>query len=317
MEKLKKIGIILLPIILVTTLLFGIFYNQKSIKIGTICKKLQLIDINIDHNQALDVIETAKENQIEIPDTVINFDTHSDLYVYEEISPKLGAEIYNWINELVIKNPEIETIYWVMPKGEATNAMMQYDFKQRDIDNIPIALEGNNKKNEDDVNPNVHQKAYTQDLIINTNNGYLEELAYKKDYEKLKQPNYKKFKLITCTEETLPNFKNKKVFLSIDMDYLSNSGFDTSEDWSHNLKPQEVEQAYNKMITTIRNKNIQPQIISLTLSPQYIPKSNEKQIQGIMEEFLYYSKGEDIIKEYTRRAGKPQVRKGQKKYKEV
>ena len=288
MEKLKKLGIILLPIILVTTLLFGIFYNQKSIKIGTICKKLQLIDINIDHNQALDVIETAKENQIEIPDTVINFDTHSDLYVYQEISPKLGAEIYNWINELVMKNPEIETIYWVMPKGEATNAMMQYDFKQRDIDNIPIALEGNNKKNEDDVNPNVHQKAYTQDLIINTNNGYLEELAYKKDYEKLKQPNYKKFKLITCTEE-----------------------------WSHNLKPQEVEQAYNKMITTIRNKNIQPQIISLTLSPQYIPKSNEKQIQGIMEEFLYYSKGEDIIKEYTRRAGKPQVRKGQKKYKEV
>ena len=101
------------------------------------------------------------------------------------------------------------------------------------------------------------------------------------------------------------------------MDYLSNSGFDTSEDWSHNLKPQEVEQAYNKMITTIRNKNIQPQIISLTLSPQYIPKNNEKQIQGIMEEFLYYSNGEDIIKEYTRRAGKPQVRKGQKKYKEV
>lgn len=317
MKKLKLSAIILLPIIIVLLILFGIFYNQKSVKIGSICKKLQLIDINIDHNQALDVIETAKESNIEIPDTIINFDTHSDLYVYQEISPKLGAEIYNWINELIIKNPEIQTVYWVMPKGEAIDDMMQYDFKQRDLDNIPIALEGNNKKDEDEVNPNVHKKAYIQDLIINTNNGYLEEFVDKEDSEKLKQPNYKKFKLITCTEETLPNFKNKKVILSIDMDYLSNSGFDTSEDWSHNLKPEEVEQAYNRMITTIRNKNIQPSIISLTLSPQYIPKNNEKQIQGMMEEILYYSGRKDIIKEYTRRAGKPQVKKGQKKYKEV
>lgn len=317
MKKFKIFVIVFIPIIVVALLLFGIFYNQKSTKIGSICKKLQLIDINIDHNQALDVIETAKENNIEIPDTIINFDTHSDLYVYKEISPKLGAEIYNWINELVIKNPEIQTVYWVMPKGEATDSMMQYDFKQRDIDNIPIALEGNNRKDEDEVDPNVHKKAYTQDLIINTQNGYLQELADKEDYEKLKQPNFKKFKLITCTEETLPNFKNKKVILSVDMDYLSNSGFDTSEDWSHNLEPEEVTQAYNKMITTIRNKNIQPQIISLTLSPQYIPKKNEKQIQNIMEEILYYSNGEDIIKEYTRQGGKPQVKKGQKKYKDV
>lgn len=317
MKKFKIFVIVFIPIIVVALLLFGIFYNQKSTKIGSICKKLQLIDINIDHNQALDVIETAKENNIEIPDTIINFDTHSDLYVYKEISPKLGAEIYNWINELVIKNPEIQTVYWVMPKGEATDSMMQYDFKQRDIDNIPIALEGNNRKDEDEVDPNVHKKAYTQDLIINTQNGYLQELADKEDYEKLKQPNFKKFKLITCTEETLPNFKNKKVILSVDMDYLSNSGFDTAEDWSHNLEPEEVTQAYNKMITTIRNKNIQPQIISLTLSPQYIPKKNEKQIQNIMEEILYYSNGEDIIKEYTRQGGKPQVKKGQKKYKDV
>ena len=317
MKKLKISAIILLPIIIVLLILFGIFYNQKSVKIGSICRKLQLIDINIDHNQALDVVETAKENNIEIPDTIVNFDTHSDLYVYQEISPKLGAEIYNWVNELVIKNPEIKTVYWVMPKGEAIDDMMQYDFKQRDLDNIPIALEGNNRKDEDEVDPNVHKKAYVQDLIINTKNGYLEELADEEDYKKLKQPNYKRFKLITCTEETLPNFKNKNVILSIDMDYLSNSGFDTSEDWSHNLKPEEVEQAYNKMITTIRNKNIQPQIISLTLSPQYIPQNNEKQIQGMMEEILYYSGGEDIIKEYTRRAGKPQVKKGQKKYKEV
>lgn len=118
MEKLKKLGIILLPIILVTTLLFGIFYNQKSIKIGAICKKLQLIDINIDHNQALDVIETARENQIEIPDTVINFDTHSDLYVYQEISPKLGAEIYNWINELVIKIQKLKQYIGLCQKGK-------------------------------------------------------------------------------------------------------------------------------------------------------------------------------------------------------
>ena len=111
MKKLKLSAIILLPIIIVLLILFGIFYNQKSVKIGSICKKLQLIDINIDHNQALDVIETAKESNIEIPDTIINFDTHSDLYVYQEISPKLGAEIYNWINELIIKMYDIAVLY--------------------------------------------------------------------------------------------------------------------------------------------------------------------------------------------------------------
>lgn len=146
MKKLNKIVISLIPITLILIITCGFFYTQDSSKIKTICNKLQLIDINIDHSQALDVIETAREKSIEIPDTIINFDTHSDLFVYQKISPKYGAQIYNWINELVVKNPEINTVYWVMPKAEAIDEIMQWNFMDQDVEGIRSCMEGNSKK---------------------------------------------------------------------------------------------------------------------------------------------------------------------------
>lgn len=317
MKKLNKIVISLIPIILILIITCGFFYTQDSSKIKTICKKLQLIDINIDHSQALDVIETAREKNIEIPDTIINFDTHSDLFVYQKINPKYGAQIYNWINELVIKNPEINTVYWVMPKAEAIDEIMQWNFMDQDVEGIRSCMEGNSKKPEEEVNPNVHKTPYVQYFWIDTQSGWMEEIATAKDEEKLKNPRYKKIKVITCTEETLPNFRNKKVFLSLDMDYISNSGYDTTGGWENNLNEKEIDKATSKMLSTIRKRNIRPEIISITLSPFYVPEDDEEQIKSFMEFFLNYSGKEDIIKEYSRQDGKPQVPKGGKKYKDV
>lgn len=317
MKKLRIFLIAIIPLIVVLLIGFGIFKSSDEQKIHIICKNLKLIDANIDHNQALDVAETARAQGIEIPDTIINFDTHSDVYNYAPITLPDGAQIYNWVNEYLAKNKEVKVLYWVMPEEEARDETMQKDFKMEKVVGFPTSMQGNSKKPEEQVNPNVHKVPYVQYFLVNTKNSYVEEIASAKDEEKLKNPKYKKVKIITCTESTLPNFKNKKVFLSVDMDYITNSGFDTTEDWSHNLSERGIEQATSRFLSSLKNKNIRPEVISLTLSPQYLPKEYEEQIKNFIEFFIYYSNKDDVIKEYKRQHGKPYVKDGGKKYKDV
>lgn len=313
MEKLKLIIISLIPLLLVSIIGFGIYNNLDSTKVKTICKNLKFIDVNIHHNQALDAIELAKKQGIEIPDTIINFDTHSDVYVYQGIDEE-GAHIFDWLNEFLAKNTNATTLYWVMPEEEATNEKILENLKDTDIEGRPIAFFGNSKKPANEVNPQPNKLPYIQDFLVDTKTSYMEEIVSEKDKEKLKNPRYKSVKLIICTENTLPNFKGKNVILSLDMDYISNSGFDTLEAWKHNRNREEIDTALSKMLTTIRNRNIKPEIISISLSPQYVPKKDREQLTYFIEFVLKISGKQDILREYTRTCNSPQVKPGQKKY---
>ena len=313
MEKLKIFLISITPLLLVSLIGFGIYNNLEQTKIKTICKNLKLIDVNIHHNQALDAIELAKEKNIKVPDTIINFDTHSDIYVYQGIGQD-GAHIYDWLNEYFAKNKNADTLYWVMPEEETQMKNFDIIFKDIDIKGVDMSLLGNSKKPKDKVNSKINETPFIQDFLVDTKTSYMEEIISTKDEDKLKNPRYKKIKIITCTEKTLPNFKGKNVILSLDMDYISNSGFDTIENWSHNRDAKEIDIALSKMIMTIKKKNIRPEIISITLSPQYVPKKDRQQLAYFIENFLQNSGKQDILQEYTRTVNDPQTKPGQKKY---
>lgn len=313
MNKKIKFIISILPLLIVSIIISTyITVTNHIFQIKSITKNLKLIDANKDHNQALDTIEHANKKHINIPNTIINFDTHSDVFLFQQIDKQKGAQVSNWLNEFFSKYPNAKELYWVMPKEEAIYPSLQEMFKQKDpIEEI--MLYGNSQKNSKNVNPNVQQIPYVQYFIINTNTGYIKEIINPKDTPK-KDPNYKIIKITTCTIDTLPNFKNKDIILSIDADYISNSGFDTQLFFTNNRDEANIEKEINKILNTLIKNNIKPTIISLTLSPIYVPDEDIDIILKFFKNFIKYSGQKDNIRLYTRQARSKQKKSGEELY---
>ena len=310
----KKTAIIIVSAIIVLLIIAELFhpkaqnsditYDYKNL-IEKTTAKTKLIDANLDHNQALDVMEYAKKNNIELPRIIVNFDTHSDVFLNDPgILPVSGVE--DWINEYIAKNSQVDTLYWVIPNEESENIIMQWLMARR-IYEIPkdfSPLIGNSIKKMNPlyfiINP-IYKKSYTQYLLVDPKtkktNEYIEGHELNKKLFK-KKVKYKKVKVITCTKETLPDFNGEKVFLSIDADYLSNSGFDTAGDFRFIKSEQEITDTLYSIFKTTEDKNIVPVVISMSLSPQYLPKDKHIFVLKLFEQIIQYSKLQDLIHEY-------------------
>lgn len=268
----------------------------------------RLIDKNTDHNQALDVASYAEENGVKIPSVLINFDTHSDMYINHKTNVFDRAGIDNWINIFLVRYPEVDEIYWVLPDELANDLSMRKIFAYDDIpdleNNIDFCLFGNlldtNLGWEYFVKTPLVNNVYEQDFYLDIDNSNILEI--KNDYHlrflKKGFVNKRKFKLINCTAKTLPDFKGKDVFLSIDADYISNSGNDTLEHFAFNKNSYEVRKSFISIFETIKNKNIHPVIISMTLSPEYLPQKYHKLVNKIFEDIIKYSGKQDCLSNY-------------------
>lgn len=316
MKRLQTFFIAITPLLLVSLIViaFYIIFTPTQTT-NELFNNLKIIDINEDHNQALDVFEYATKNNIKIPNTIINFDTHSDVYLYQKINKDEGAQIYNWLNEFFAKYPNANELYWVMPDKAAKYKPLQRIFKEKEKNN-EIILYGNVSKDENLVNPNIDTTPYIQYLYVDVNSGYVKEVPQNKS-EILntdpKKPKYKIFKVITCTRNTLKNFKNKNVILSIDGDYISNVGYDTPLKFKHNLSYLESKIAIVRLLKTLHEKNIQPSIISLTISPLYVPDENIDIIYNFFENLLNQSGKNDILQEYSRKSDYKQIKSNYKR----
>lgn len=302
-------------------IIIGIYFviHLINLKIATknfnnsikkVTENTKIIDANTDHNQALDVSEYAKKQGIEIPSILINFDTHSDIYLNYPVLEHGQAGVENWINELIAKNPKLNEIYWVMPFEEANNGSLQTLFAEDNVKSIKYGkpFYGNCLDNKLDyftfVFLPLYIRAYKQTFLIDPTTARMNEYIKNNPINNMlfdSQKTYKKVKITTCTANTLPDFKNKQVFLSIDADYVSNSGFDTAEDFKIPKNSKQITQNFYSIFNTIYKKNIRPEIISLSLSPQYLPKEHHKQVQQIFEHIIKTAGMTDPIQKYTRK----------------
>lgn len=313
----KKFLIILFSCIITVTCIFlisSIFLNIKTDEkilhqtIKNITQNTKLIDANTDHNQALDVTDYAKSHDIKIPSILINFDTHSDIYINRPLNPTKGAGVEDWINEFLLKNPEVQEVYWVMPIEEILYPDIFLGFFENKQFAIPDGhpLLGNSVKENITyltfLRP-IFFKPYKQTFLLNTKNGILNEYEPKNKFSNSlfnQNDKYRKVTIYTCTESSLPDFKNKKVFLSFDADYISNSGFDTTEDFTNNKNSKEIEIALYKMFLSINKKNIHPTIFSMSLSPRYLPEEDHPQLLKFFDLVFKISEKKDYIQKYTR-----------------
>lgn len=317
--KIKK-NITVLSVILLVGVVGALAFNfpkkatEKPKDLTSLIKEntqdTKLIDANTDHNQALDVAEYAVKKGIKFPEIIINFDTHSDVYLNYPVMEQDAAGVESWINELFVKNPNLKELYWVMPNEESNKPSLQTLFAENDFSNIENAVPLYGNSLNDDVpwlyfvfNP-LYKKAYPQEFLVNLRDGVINEYSRNEQINNLffkKKYKYKKIKIITCTKETLPNFNGKKVFLSIDADYTSNSGFDTVDDFKINKTPTGISNTFYDIFKTIKDKNIKPEIISMSLSPQYLPKKDHEFVNNLFKEIIQISGMRDEINTYKRR----------------
>ena len=102
-------------------------------------------------------------------------------------------------------------------------------------------------------------------------------------------------------KRNIAGYGRQKVFLSIDADYTSNSGFDTVDDFKINKTPTGISNTFYDIFKTIKDKNIKPEIISMSLSPQYLPKKDHEFVNKLFKGIIQISGMRDEINIYKRK----------------
>jgi len=306
----NKSKIFYLSCILTALLILIVFavYFFKDYKLKVLIKELtvntNIVDTNIHHNQVLDVLKYAKRKKAEIPDIIVNFDSHSDMYI------NIPSEntIADWINSIFRDYDNVDTIYWVIPDEMSEYKFFQEHFSEYKILEYNGAWEelcGNavniNMKKDYLKNKPLNKFPFVQEFLVNKTNGTLVENikdtpAYKKFVTNETQ--FRKVKVYSVTKDSLPDFKHKKVFLSIDADYFSNTGYDTAVHYAFIKSKNEIKRDFYNVFETIKDKNINPVIISLTVSPLYTPKDYFSFLINMLQKVNKYSGIKDNIKIY-------------------
>jgi hypothetical protein len=280
------------------------FDLEQNVK--EITQNLKVIDVNDDHNQALDVMNYAKSIGVGSPKVLITFDTHSDIFWNSAIIEKNDAQIYNWVNVFLAQNPDVNEVYWVMPEEVGSNQVMMYTFWENKEQSLvsAVPMYGNCNKKFDLIRwlfVPVSKAMYVQDMRLEPVAAVMNEYVPNHKFNKLlfsKEKTYRKIKVITCTAKSLPDFTNKKVFLSIDADYISNSGYDTLNDLKFLKTSKQMDKSLNNLVETINKKNIRPEIISFSMSPQYLPKNQYSKVRKFFENIEKFSGKKDALEKY-------------------
>lgn len=315
-----RLATIIIVFTLVIAAIFSVVIKQKKLEklditsnVKEVTQNSKLIDMNLDHNQALDVIDYAKRKNIKVPKILINFDTHSDIFVNADILKYKESDVSSWINNLLASNPQINTIYWVMPMEEAKNIDLMTIFGAYGgelPDEEAFILFGNisdKKTNEFTfLFKPLYKKAYKQEFYFDPKTGKMNAIPEKKENLKklfnTDESNLRKIEVITCTENTLPNLKGQDVFLSIDADYISNSGFDTYNDFKFVKRNEhEINATFYSIFDTLKKKEIKPTIISLSLSPRYLPKQYQSFVDITFKYITLTANKFDMIDKYKNR----------------
>lgn len=272
--------------------------NTDKINVKAVLGETKIADINTDHNQALDVIEAAKKQGIKMPSTIINFDSHSDLYNTDNLN---GIQsIASWLNYAAGEDG-VEQVVWVVPEKSIKNNPKAYQIY------FGLNLKGQSIiGNEDPLQAYRDlSKPLVQTFYMDKKSKGLFPAYYYKDEEiknLLANGTIKKIQLITCTESNMPDFKNKDVMLSFDADYFNNCGFDTGYQVTNT--PDDINDSFSSALKTLKEKHVKPSIANFTISPQYTSYERNDEAYGYYK-FLMANTPQktDNIEFYTRKKG--------------
>lgn len=197
-----------------------------------------------DHTSGLTTLQKAekagllKENK---PLTLINVDSHSDLYF--SISQDDDLTIANWVNKAILHYPQIKEVFWLMPEEVSTDPPKRFSRESA----VP---------------------KYTSQTTIYVDRDkqvtYVEDLP--EDFPEEDKKKLDTVVLHQITKDQLPKMNGKTVYLSVDMDYFLNTGYDT---FNEVTVPYKGEAGIQKLFKGFNKANVRPDIVNLTISPEY------------------------------------------------
>ncbi len=217
-------------------------------------KKVQSFGSHITHDKSFNQIVSFRrqggfQNKQNV--ALINIDSHSDLYHLK--SARTLWSPGSWMNGAILKTPEITEVIWVRPleidavtqlRHPAFDAVSQ---QKPGVTGCPIFHYGANKQ------------AYIDAPSFN--------ICYNEpDEELLKSDSCRLLTLSTIPLSQIPDMANRDVILSIDMDYFSNTGFDTIGDTK---VPYKGGGYVASVFKTLNNAHVKPFLLTLALSPKY------------------------------------------------
>ncbi len=232
--------------------------------------KNSVIETNIDHNEAIKVFGKIDKSSRQY--TLINFDTHSDIYIDKSIQTDTIA---NWVSYMIL-NYNLQGYFWVLPDFIKQNEDYKQVFAKKSTLG-EMALMFFDDRNEDS------SALYTTQLYINREkNELLSKNKINHINNKCRDFNMpilvdtsslQSINVTRCFADELPDYSNKKVILSVDADYFCNTGFDTIDRINNNnITESELIENFEKFLDMLYDKNIRADFISLTLSPIYTPE---------------------------------------------
>ena len=277
--------------------------EEDKANLTKIFSNAKFVDTFNDHNQMLDAIEYARNNGVNIDeiDTLINFDTHSDLYIN---GTRNHETIADWINSCLSKNPNMTDFYWVVPTNMVYDKEVGNILNGTDTTSFTRDIQGRRTPLFRNVGTvaDLQNEESVQTYLIGPDDastrGDIRYVTNEDEIAALKQKGYRELKVHICTAENLPSFKGHKVITSLDMDYFSNSGVDTIREYRDNKTAEELNEAMSDFLRTMVEKDIQPVIHGSCFSDDYyLPPEDLKQAEEFAAAILETSpqKGKDLI----------------------
>ena len=242
--------------------------------------KNSYIEINTNHNEALEVFENyIKKSEPRIP-LLVNFDTHSDVYINNKNNI---ATIANWVN-FCFKNFGVTEFYWIIPNYIIENSEYRKIYEQKtNLINGPLHSFDNI-----DINLNTVTK---EQLLYDNNTNELISInklsLINKKCKMFNMPDIEKqlthlipIDINILTISNLNILSGKEILLSIDADYFCNSGFDTVDRINNkDITEEELTENINLLLDKLSESEVKPCAVSLTYSPIYIQKKYYKNIE--------------------------------------
>ena len=262
------------------------FIPQNSLS-KDMFKRVALVDAFKNHNQIIDTIKKAEKRFIKIPHVLVNFDTHSDIY----LDKPAENTIADWVNT-VARDYDITDAYWVVPDVGLFNINTKEFFFGYNAENTKT-FRGNYSYN------NVYRdlsKPLTQRFLLEKINGtmVMDSVNYSKEEfaSYLQTGKYKEIRVHICTKASLPKIKQDFI-LSIDADFFNNCGFDS--DYHTEQLPFDKERAWEEFLEVWDKKMRRATIVGLCISPEYIGFSVLGATRGFYEYIL------NAVKKYSKK----------------
>lgn len=198
----------------------------------------------------LQAATAAIQEKPDTPTTLLNFDSHSDMW--------LGAvaegdeNIAQWVNGVLRENPNVDEIYWVIPKDfQQNDQWREAYFEQSGVS---------------DPSTGDRVFVHTQPDSTLYFNKETAELSGKKP-EDYSEEKYRTVEFHKRTLDELPDLEGKRTALSIDLDFFDNRGFDTAYDASVDFKGED---GFRELVGTLKDRNIRPDYTTISASPEYV-----------------------------------------------